>query len=218
MSSATTAERPATARLAQFQAAVKEAEDRVREVETERRRAMGELRKVEAPLRAYWEEVGAGEREPDPALEAKLAADVRDARSTAVMRPTVAANNSAQVTGVEMVDQAIEAKLAGAMRALGERRRELTAFLTRNRELVSEWTVEAERVRATCQERWSALSEALRDWQSLTVRWGPFCEANGIGRGELPPHPLVGLDRDPGRHGIELPMPRSLIPDPDPEP
>lgn len=216
MDSAILTQRPATARLAELQAAVEEAEARVQAVVAERRRAMRELAKVEAPLRDYWEEVGAGEREPDPALERQLADAMRDARATAVMRPTVAAGDFAHVTGVEMVDQAIEAKLAGAMRALSERERELAEFLSGNGELVAEWVAEGERVRAACQEAWAALAEPLRDWQRLAVRWGPFCEANAIPRAELPVHPLAGLDRDPVRQGIAIPAPASLLPDAEP--
>lgn len=213
----TTKTKGASARLAELRAAVEQAEARVREVEAERRRTMAELARAEAPLRDYWEEVGAGERDPDPGLERKLAAAVRDARATAVTVPIRSSTDPNRIIAVETHDQAIEAKLAGARRALEERRRELREYLSGNGELVAEWIAEAAEVRAACEERWAPLAEALRDWQRLAVRWGPFLEANGIDRGEIPAHPLAGLERDPARHGFALPAPESLLPDPEPE-
>ena len=210
MSSATSS---ATQRLAELQAAVGEAERRLQRIEGERRRVTGELARATAPLAAYYEEVGAGEREPDPALEERLSAEVRDSRATATLRLNRAPTDPSHVTGADWVDERIEAKLAGAQRALTERREELAAFLRDNGELVGEWMIEAADVREDCAERWRELEAALRRWQSIAVRWGPFLEANGIDRAEMPVHPLAGLDRDPGRAGVPLPAPASLIPD-----
>ena len=211
----TTEANSATQRLEELQAAVAEAEGRLYAIERERRRVAAELARATAPLTAYFEEIGAGEREPDPALEEKLAADVRDARATATMRISRSATDPAKITGADWVDERIEAKFAGAQRALEERREELTAFLNYNRELAAEWVAEGIEVREECEARWRELDSALRRWQSVAVRWGPFLEASGIDRSEMPAHPLAGIDRDPGR-GFPLPAPASLIPDEEP--
>lgn len=201
---------PASARLAELQGAVEEAKERLRSIEGERSRMGRELARASVPLRAYYEEVGAGERDPDEALEAQLAADVRRLRSTATLRLNKAAMDEAKVTGGDWVDERIEAKLAGAKRALEDREHELTEFLRGNRELVAEWVAEAAEVRDVCEARWEEVRAEFRRWQSMVGRWGPFLAANGIEPSELPPHPLTGIERDPSR-GVPLPAPQSLV-------
>ncbi len=206
-----TTQKPASVRLAELQAAVEEAKARVRSIEGERSRAGRELARASAPLRSYYEEVGAGEREADEGLEAQLAADVGKLRSTATLRLSRAATDPAQVSGADWVDERIEAKLAGAGRALEEREHELTEYLRDNRELVAEWIAEGDEIREVCEARWAEVQAELRRWQSMVGRWGPFLAANGIEPSELPAHPLKGIERDPGR-GIPLPAPQSLLP------
>lgn len=202
---------PASARLAELQAAVAEARDRLSSIEAERRRTNREIARAAAPLREYFEEVGAGERESDPELEARLAAEVGEARSTAVLKFSRAATDPAQVSGADWIDERVEAKLAGAMRALEEREADLTEYMTDNGELVAEWVAAAAATREECELRWSEIRDALRRWQEIIGLWGPFLQPNGIAPAELPPHPLTGIERDPAR-GIALPVPRSLLP------
>jgi hypothetical protein len=208
----TTIQAPAGERLAELQAAVTEAKERLREIEGERARMGRELARASAPLQAYYEELGAGEREADEELEAKLAADVREARSGATLRLNKAPTDPAKVTGGDWVDERVEAKLAGARRALEDREAKLSEFLRGNRELVAEWIAEAAEVRDACEARWEEVRIEFRRWQEVLGRWGRFNEVNGIAPSELPPHPLRGIEHDPSR-GIALPAPASLLPE-----
>lgn len=204
-------QKPASKRLAELEAAVEEARDRVRSIEVEQRQSNRKLKQASEPLHAYSREVGAGERDPDPELEAKLTAELGQVRSTATLRVGRGTYKPTDVSAV-WVDERLEAKLNGARRALEDRERELAEYLRGNTELVSEWIAEAAEVRDACEARWGEVRAEFRAWQAMLGRWGPFLAANGIDPSELPAHPLRGIERDPSR-GIALPAPESLLPD-----
>jgi len=64
--------------LEEARARVRDAEARVADLEGEQRRASRALDRAKAPLAAYWQQVGAGDRDPDGVEEARLIAAVRD--------------------------------------------------------------------------------------------------------------------------------------------
>lgn len=199
-----------TTELAKRQEAIQAAAAEVERLRQERRESQRRLEAAQASLSDYWERIGAGDAQPDPDREAELEAELRDLKAVAAIR---AQRVEGRVTSVEFVDSRIEARLAGAERALEDRRRDLHEFLKDNGELVREWIAEASAVRARVEKAWSELAEPLRQWHEIAVRWGPLLAANDITTPEIPPHPLTGLERDPALDGVALPVPASLVAD-----
>lgn len=197
----------ALAQLEELRRKVPEAEQRVAALERERTIAARALDRAMGPLRDYWEQVGAGDRDPDPDVEARLTAELREARSTLTLRP---GSNIGGGLVLEAVDERTEAQLAGARRAVEERQADVERFMRDHRdELVAELAGEAAKVR----ERYEAARRELLDCEqarkALGREWLPLMRLLGIPSDDLPPSPLAtDLDTQP----VELPVPRSLAP------
>lgn len=218
-------QKPALERLEELRTKVRDAEQRVQEVELERSKARRSVDRVKGPLLSYYQELGAGKREADAKLEQDLLAKVREAEGRVTMRPVWRGGTA--VVGLEPVDELVEAKLAGAKEAQVEAEGAVANFISSHRhELVEELTPRAEAARDRLLEAIDALAAAEGAWMAERRTWGAFIERWGVSPAELPRSPIGGLlgevgqalaplvggePRDPRRL---LPMPSSLAPGP----
>jgi hypothetical protein len=222
----TAATRTQADRLAELRRAVAEAEQRVADLESETRLAPAAYRAAVGALQAHREAVGAGEAADSAKAEAELQAAVDAARSVIEFRPVYGSATvefgAAPVVGEEPFDPAAEARLAGARRALDDRREDLREFFVGNRAYLDELMADAKRVRANAQESWDAFLADLAEWKRLLTAWPPLLDGNEMGGDELPADPLYALTAvtqadprwpipDPRQRGIPLPAPRAII-------
>jgi len=214
----------ATEQLEEHRAAVGAAERRLQEAEAAALQGRRRLERVKGPLVDYFTELGAGEREADPELERELRAAVREAEGSVSTRPVLADGRTVDFTPV---DDAAEALAEGARRALEDRRNELYAYASEN-----VGALLAERVPASLE-----VAERLREaLEALVAADGAWSREIGVYRG------LLALARreelaaqlprrsDEQRAAVEqwddqlrddpgalVPVPRSLLPEPDDE-
>ncbi len=193
---------------------VREAEERVAQAEQERARAGRALEAAKGPLRDYYEALGAGEREPDPALEKQLLAEIRKRDTVITTRPQPGG-------GVAIVDEAAEARVLGAKRVLAEREQAPPRFIVEHRdELVAELTDRSIAARDGLFAAIDEFGKGASAWQSARDAWGRMIPHWGISPSELPHIPVAledrnlapmayGKQRDPARL---LPMPSSQAP------
>jgi hypothetical protein len=176
-------------RLGQLREDVEAAKGRVRELEARRLSVQRSVERAKAPLRDYHEQLGAGEREPDPKLERKLLKAVTDAESRVTTRPIF---SQGQMQGIQVVDERLEAELAGASRALDEREAAVEEFArSRLAEIAAERLprsrIVGERYRAAVE----ALIAADGAWIDEEGWWMTLGSAAGaFGPDEIPARPL----------------------------
>lgn len=189
--------------LAALRAAVPEAERRVQLADEERRRAEGAVASAMAPLTAYEEAVGADEIDPDPSREADLRAAVSRAQEQVTWRLD---------GGVyRPVNEAAEARLAGARRAHVEAQEAVERFLWSHRnELAVELAGAGRPVRDRYEELRRDVAKVEAEWQALVAEWRPLMKALGFGPGELPESPVHSTA---WRRPVQLLLPAPLQPE-----
>lgn len=179
MATATTKRLNAT--LADLGAAVKEAEERERELQAQHRRAGLETHQVEAELRDLLELAEEAGEEPDPKQLQALRSKLRDAEQVTVVRP-------APGGGVEFINPEVEARLTGARRVVEQRRQELRAFVEQHRPQLAAERWEGDRQAADqLHEAVTALDRALVGWLE---RARYHVTTLGIDQSKLPAHPF----------------------------
>jgi len=221
MASSTTT---ATEQLEQHRAAVHEAQRRVTEAEAAALQGRRRLERARGPLLAYFEQLGAGEIEADPEEERRLRAAVAEAQSHVSTRPVLADGRTVDFTPV---DDEAEARLEGARRALEDRRSELYVFAgERLGDLLAERVPGSLAVAARLREALEALVAADGAWSREIAGYRGL--ASLAGRDELGAELPRRTDEqrqalaqwddqlrdDPG---ALVPVPRSLLPEPDDE-
>jgi hypothetical protein len=219
--------KPALERLEELRAAVRDAEEKLSGVELERSKVARSLDRVVAPLRSYHEDLAAGEREPDAALERKLTLAVTEVQESGLIqaKPLLA---HGRIIDLEVVDERIEAKIVGSRRLVQTRIEERNAFAReRAEELQTELLEHAEAARDGLLSAWQGLQAAAGDWSRVRGRFADLAPQWEISPAELPAHPLAGattelerafapmaggVPRDPRRL---VPAPSSLLVDSD---
>lgn len=211
----------ATEQLELRRVAVGAAERRLQEAEAAALQGRRRLERVKGPLQDYFTD-GEGVREADPALERELREAVRVAEGSVSSRPVFV---DGAVADFEVVDDAAEALAEGARRALEARRSELYVFAAERLgdllgERVDGSLAVAERLRTALE----ALAAADREW---SVEVGAYRGLLALAQrdellGELPRRTEAqrtalaewdeALRDDPTAF---VPMPRSLLPEPD---
>jgi len=212
----------ATEQLEERRAAVGAAERRLQEAELEALQGRRRLERVKGPLQDYFTELGEGVREADPALERELREAVRVAEGSVSSRPVFV---DGAVADFEVVDDAAEALAEGARRALEARRSELYAYASENvgallAERVPISLEVAERLRSALEAlvaadaSWSREVAAHRGLASLAGRDELAAELPR--RSDAQRQALAEWDEalrdDPTAF---VPMPRSLLPEPE---
>jgi hypothetical protein len=135
------------------------------------RRAEADLAAAKAPLLAYWDEVGAGEREPDPDLEGRLRAEV-DRAGTLVETRFVAGAEGRSRT--DLVDVRGEAIVGGAQRRLEQAEARLRAFAASSfGELADERAAHSLAVAARTAEAVERARAAEAEWLATRCRRRP---------------------------------------------
>ena len=166
-------ERSERDRLAELEAAIRAADNRVRELDAECRKARRSHERAVSPLRSYWVEVGRGDRERDPEREAELEAAARDADATLTMRPVLV---EGRLSDLVPVDERLEAQLAGAREALAEAEGTRDGFLaTRGPALVAEALPEARELLAACRAALDSYGEEVAAYEAKVrelIRYG----------------------------------------------
>lgn len=182
---------------------VRDAEARVADLEGEQRRASRALDRAKAPLAAYWQQVGAGDRDPDGVEEARLIAAVRDTEAVVTLRPTSDGR-------LEVLDDRVEAMLAGARQALDQLKADVEQLVVeRIDDLAGGLTAEAltahERLQAALEQAVTAREPYARvrqGWRELYALAGMPCT--------LPADPLRGLTDELPADGLPVPIPTDL--------
>ncbi len=85
-----TAAKTALQELEDLRQRVRQAEERVQAFEREQRGSARRLEQAFAPLRSYYEALGAGEQKPDAKLEAKLLGEAQAVKGSVVYSPQIA--------------------------------------------------------------------------------------------------------------------------------
>lgn len=194
---------------------VAEAKARVAELEAEQRKVARSLDRAKAPLADYLEQLEAGEREADPKLEAELTAAIREVEQGVTIRPSLrGSERGGRQVAVEVLDDKLEARLAGARRRVDEAERAVEHHLrSRFDDLASELVAEGRRARDRFQGAWDAVRLADAEWSTLLRRWQPLLAVGGIEPADLPAHPLAGVGVEIDYRGVPTPAPRSVMPE-----
>lgn len=196
--------------LEALEAEARGARERVEALEAEQLQAPRALDGAAAPLRDYYEAVGAGERKPDAELESELRDQAREAQDTLTLRPIQSAGG---VLGVDVVDERVEGELAGARRALEAAEFRVEHYLRRHlRGLAAELWPRTLAAREGFDAAWRELRSAEGEWIDTLRRWERLRPIAGVPVEEIPANPLRGVGREIDA-GVPLPMPPSLIPD-----
>jgi len=225
MTPATKTKTTALERLEALRAEVRGAQDRVGEMESRRTRTRGALERAKGPLREYYEELGAGEAEPDAGRERELLAAVREVESSVSIR----AEMDGGAVRLVAVDERLEGELRGAQRAVEAAESEVGRFIDDHREeLAGDLTPRSLAARDRLLAAWDELQAASGAWGAARAQWSPMVERWGD-LGALPQNPLAGataelerafaplesgVRRDPRRL---IPAPRELVPTDDEE-
>lgn len=189
---------------------VRRARARVEALEVEQRKAARAIDRATAPLRAYYEAVSARERPPDRELENELRATAREAQDTLTMKST---EPLAGAPTMFVVDERVEAELAGARRGLERAEQDLDGFLRSNANgLAAELWPRTAAARDGFDARWREIRAAEGEWMDVLRRWERLRAIAGVPVEEVPANPLRGVDRAIER-GVPLPMPPSLMPE-----
>jgi len=204
----------AWAELERRRGLVSEAKARVAELEAEQRKVARSLDQAKAPWLAYVEAVEAGEEEADPKREQALVAAVREVEQSVTVRPALrGSERGGRQVAVEVLDDKLEARLAGARRRVDEAERAVEHFLRdRFDDLAAELVADGRRARDRFQGAWDQVREADAEWSTLLRRWQPLLAVGGIAVEDLPQHPLAGLGPAIDR-GVPTPAPRSVMPE-----
>lgn len=180
--------RPLHAQLAELNARVDGAKQRVREVDGEVRAAAAEV-----------------ERATDSVVEAY--ADGQDAKAEKL----AAARGQAEREVVRLREE----KLAGVQRAATRAEVDRQRFVTENCDgLLAEVRRDAEAVTAAVDEAITAIGTARQAWGTIEAEVMALLRAAGRETGSLPrfPQPLEDLVRQAARVGVEVPLPLPLPP------
>lgn len=195
-------------RLDELKQQVQAAEARLHELEAQKREAERDVDRALAPLHEYYRQVGAGEREPDPAVEEELQAGLRAAESESTPRLVYnpRAESDAAAARVEMVNPRLEGMLEGARDALQRCEQEYQRFVAaRFEDLVAELAAEAGAVMKRYRAAWDKALEADREWQAVRSRWKPLVDADAFGWENFPESPLSNVKT------IPAPVPAQLL-------
>lgn len=199
----------ALAELAGLRATVTEAERRVGVAVAAGRAAEAAPARIEAEMRRYHEDVGAGRRTPDPQLAAQLQADLTAANAGMTTRTI---HGGATIA----VNAASEATITGARRALEDAQRAVARFTrARSEDLAAELAANARDLAARYAPLAEQVAEMEREWAAVRRAWAPVVEALRIpaemaesparrarfGDPPMPPMPLALLNED------EVPVP-----------
>lgn len=197
---------------------VLEAVRHVEKLEREHRDASGRAERAKGPVLAYFEMVGAGERDADPVLERRLLDEAGAASEGIALRAS--RDRDGKVLSLEPVDERTEALLSGARRAV-EKRRGLVAEYRRHAfgELAKELTVDARDAQARVQAAYDQLDSERDVYSAVRARWRQLMGGEGFAQVDLPVDPLREAGLGPVK--VPLPVPMSLIgekPEPSPAP
>jgi len=193
---------------------VAEAKARVDELEAEQRKVAHSLDRAKGPLASYLEQLEADERDADPTLEAELTAAIREVEQAVTVRAALrGSERGGRQVAVEVVDDKLEARLAGARRRVDEAERAVEHYLRdRFDDLAAELVADGRRARDRFQGAWDQVREADAEWSTLLRRWQPLLAVGGISTDDMPAHPLAGLGPAVDR-GVPTPAPRSVMPE-----
>lgn len=196
------------AELAELDAAVKAAGDRVKAIELEQAATDRKIEAAMAPLREYHERVGAGEIEFDADVAAPLEAEVD--RVSAGVTFNVARSDRGTRQRLTAVNPRLEAQLAGALRTRQAAEQARSDFLRVNvSELGAEIMGRTVAARDGLDAAWKGLRTSEREWLSVLQLWARLVPSIGLDATDLPPHPLRGLTVNLDA-GVALPMPAAL--------
>ena len=187
----TAATKTAWEELEELRLAERHARERLENLTARQRRAGRALDAAMGPLREYHEAIGAGEREPDAAEEARLRAEVDRVQATVTFRAVPSGEGG---TTLEAVDEALEAQVAGARRAVEERRADVQRFFHHQFDrLAGELTVDARAAAEAVAQAHAALRAAHRPYRDVRRRWRALLDGVGLPF-DLPADPLRQLD------------------------
>jgi hypothetical protein len=176
--------------LKRLQGEVRAAEVRVQAFEAERLRAGRSVERALGPLRDYYAAVGAGDRAGDPALEQRLRAAARDAEAAVSTRLTPRMDGRVEI---EVRHEEVESKLAGAKRAVEEKREAVREFAVRNLEQLA--AARLERSLEVGRRYVQVVEDLARidlDWSDERGWWGMLGKLTGsVAVEDLPDRPLA---------------------------
>jgi hypothetical protein len=191
-------------RLADLDGEVRQARRRLHELEVERTASARRLEAARAPLDAYYEAVGAGERQPDADEEARLVAALRDVSAT--VRLEVAGHPHTGSPALVAIDDRAERLVTGAQRAVRAAEDAVLTFQRVERTgLAAELTARAEAARAAQEAAVPALAAAVADDQKVRAGWRRLLTANGQ-TDTVPRSPLRGWDDELAAAGGRIPL------------
>lgn len=199
-------------RLAELHDTVAAAEQRLADAEADLRTRSRRADRLQAELAEYAEQVGAGEREPDAALERKLRGRLQDAAATSRTEPII---DGGRVIALRFIDVEGEARVTGARRARDKAVAEHAAFLQAH---LPELAVERHPGDHAAADQLARALEALATaeaaWDARRRFWGHALTLAGRPdlAGELPDSPTRGMAPAVQRHA-PLPIPAALTPD-----
>ena len=172
-------------------------------LEGEQRASRRVPERARTDLAAYFEEVGAQEREPDAEEERRLREAARSADERFEVRPVMA---QGRIAGFENVDPALEGAQAGAKRAKDRAGEEVRRFASEHLDdLAAERMRESEAVARRAHEALRDAESAAIAWRSESAEWAVVLREAGREDllDELPEDPF----RDLPRPGVEPPSP-----------
>lgn len=197
-------------RLAELDVELRQAQGRLSELEAHRTSSIRDLDAAKAPLDAYYEAVGAGERSADPEVEAGLLETVRHAGAHVRLEAGPDLRSGAMT--LVAVDERAERMVAGAQRAVVAAQQTVAAFLQVERAgLAGELAGMAAAARDAQQAAVPALAQAVDADRRVRAKWRRLLRANGQ-PDTLEPSPLRGWDDlITGGGRIPLAVPAGLV-------
>ena len=200
----------ASDRLAELEQAVHDARQRAGKLEQALRSSQRIPQRARDALLAYFEEVGSGEREHDPAEEQRLREAVRETETRFTVRPIMINGAAADW---EAVDLELEGKLAGVRRVVEQREAELRRFASEHlTDLAAERMERSEEAAQLAREALELARRADGAWRAETVSWARLARLAGRERliDELSESPFAQLPAPIEEPGV--PAPASLTP------
>jgi hypothetical protein len=202
---------PAHDGLAERDAAVQEAKQRVGDAETEVREASRRLTRAEEPLLDYHRAVGRGDQRPDDKLEDRLRAELADATGGLTMRPEqIPFGGGMSEVRLVGVDAAAEARLEGAKEALRDREGELKGYVGRHLgELAAERAPRSQEIEQAANAVLTQARQINAEWERERSWWARVCvlaEREAL-LATLPHNPMAWLQEAPREAGLPLPEP-----------
>lgn len=191
--------------LAEKRAALDAAKNQLRQAQMDQSASSRRIAQARGPLTAYYEAVGAGRREADPAEEKRLLTELREAES--------AVSVTVSMEGMKLVDLKAQSILSGARDAVLTAEGEYQQFVrTHVKELAAEIAVQAKPAAERFDEAWAQVLDAQKEWSRVKNLWRPLVESDRFTWDDFPSRPLAGV-ADEVYGGVPLPMPRQLAPE-----